>query len=121
MYGHTSDLLKYTSGDNDLYNIEVDRYTKAHGLQGQWMVERGDITIYAGSLFLPINIDFEAAFPDDMIKTLNDYNNSLVSFEYKGYTYTGYIMSVKAKLSGRGSQKITLLSSADNDLTTLIR
>ena len=117
-YGHSGDNLTFTAGDNDLYNIEV----KVWGPSGfgSYMKERDGVTLGGPLYFQPLTIEFEAALPVTMIDTLNSHATELFSFTYEGEIYYGYVMNVKAKLAGRGSQKITLLS-AFNDLTSLIR
>ena len=117
-YGHSGDSLSFTAGENDLYNIEVKVW--GNGGFGTYMKERNSVTLGGPLYFQPLTIEFEAALPVAMIDTLNSHATELFSFTYEGEIYYGYVMNVKAKLAGRGSQKITLLS-AFNDLTSLIR
>ena len=110
--------LVYTSGKNRLYDIEVQTPPPF-----TYVKERDDIALSTPTIVLPLTIDFETPLPGDMIDLLNNNYNELISFVYKGVTFTGYVMQVKAKLAGRTSQKITLLLSASNiaNLSTLER
>lgn len=120
LYNYPTGIIEYTSGSNDQYSIEVREWIPGSGFQA-YMKERDDVTLSPPSLFLPLNIDIETALPADMITHLNADNTKLITFSFEGNTYSGFVMSVKAKLSGRGAQKITLLSSATNIITNLIR
>ena len=71
--------------------------------------------------FRPLEIVIEAAYPSNLINLINANPYGVISFEYEGTTFTGYILKMETKLSGSGSVKYTLLSTASNDLTKLIR
>lgn len=120
LFNYSGDTLKYCSGTNNQYAIEIAHWSSLTGL-GAYEKESTDITLAAPSLFYPLNIDIEAAFPAGMTTLINDNPTGLIQFTFEDNVYTGYVMSVKTKIYGRTSQKITLLSSATNDLTKLIR
>ena len=85
-------------------------------------LEGSGLTRLTNPLFIPIYIEFEGTLPDG-IDLASFYNpeNSLLSFDYKGETYTAYIVNIKTNLYGKNKSTFKLLSSATNDLSKLIR
>jgi len=68
---------------------------------------------YMVTITVPLSIDFNE------IITLSSFG--VVTFDYQGNTYSGFIKDVKVKLAGRGAVEFKLILAHDNDLTTLIR
>ncbi len=114
LYNFAGENITFTSGSINLSGIQID-------FGGGWVAESDPVVITAPAYFIPVTFEIECALPNTLIASLNSNSNRRASFEYEGVTYYGWIMEVKAKLAGRGSGKIKLLSLPDNDLTPLIR
>ena len=71
--------------------------------------------------FRPIEINIEAAYPADMVSLIAANPYGVIRFNYKGNEFEGYILKMETQLTGAGSVKYSLLSTASNDLTKLIR
>jgi hypothetical protein len=69
----------------------------------------------------PVQWEIEAPLPVDMIAHVNATPSGLYQFTYLGVNYIGYILKISAKISGRGTNKITILANASTGFSTLIR
>jgi len=83
-------------------------------------------------LFLPVVFDFEAILPDTITYNGISYPFTFnylsipellrMSFDYDGTTYNGFLLSMKANVTGRKNKAIVrLLASPSTDLSKLIR
>lgn len=116
LYNYVGGDITFVNGENDLPNIEIQKYGT-----GSYVAEKTTVTLLAPAYFVPITFEIECALPINLIVLLNENSHGIAEFTYKGETYYGWVMDVKAKLSGRGSGKIKLLALPINDLTKLIR
>jgi photosystem II stability/assembly factor-like uncharacterized protein len=117
------DDIWYTSGGNDLLNIET--YASDPDISGAeiWLSESDDVVLEAPTLFLPLAISFQAPYPSMFAETLATSNASrgYISFEYNNQAFKGWIVNMDVKLSGKGAVKYELLLTADANVNALIQ
>lgn len=75
----------------------------------------------SNALFVPLYAEFVTDLPADIIATITSNPYSKFEFSYKGYGFSGYLISVSLKLHGKASAKFKLLLAPDTDLTKLNR
>lgn len=108
-----SDVI-FTAGGNKQHLNETK------GLD--WIEEYTGFTLAAPSIFLPYAFEITVPLaPGDFNSIVGGESLGVITFDYQGNTYKGYILDIKVKLAGRGEVEFKLLASYDNDLTTLIR
>jgi len=114
--GLTGDVITLLNGTNDQALNET-----ALASEGVYIHEWDGYTIGGDEYFMPILISVEVPYPQNMTMLTSLYPTGIMKFNYKGVQYSGFIMKAEIKLSGRGSVKYSLLSSADNNFSNLIR
>jgi len=116
-YGLGNLNIEFLSGTNDQANNDT-AISSGGTVQGEYesLLIRDSFT-----WFRPVEFNIEAAYDRDFQAAINANPYGVVRFIYDGTTYTGYILKMEVKLSGRGSVKYSLLSTDTNDLTRLIR
>ena len=109
--------ITFSAGGNDQRNNECATY-----LGGDWVYEWSSVNLYGtGGYFQPVDIQFKAPYPLDMIELIEAAPNGLIEFTYKGNTYYGYLLKIEVKLSEKSDAKYLLLSTHENELKNLIR
>ncbi len=125
MYGIINLDLVYTSGGKDQINNETQAIQIGALIGADWEEEHSGFTInsdiYAGQYLDPFEIRFDAPYPHNMIALVEQNPRATITFAYKGEYYTGYILELEMKLTGRDTQSIKLLSTNTNFLERLIR
>ncbi len=84
--------------------------------------ENADLPIHdTPKYFLPWYFEFETKVPINLAEILEVNPNRCFSFIWSGKTYTGFLMKAGIAPNTNKSQVYRLLSSPENDLTTLIK
>lgn len=121
-FGLSGENLTLLNVTNDQSYNETAVLASATATERDWLQEYGPVAINDDNTwFRPIEFVIEAAYPREMINLINDNPYGVIEFTYKRNTYKGYILKMETRLAGAGSVKYSLLSTADNDLTKLIR
>lgn len=122
MYGIVNKELAYVSAGKDQANNE----TQATQISADWVEEHSGFAINSGSspgnqYLQPFEIKFEAPYSESLTAIVERNPRGVIAFNYNGSTFTGYILELEMKLTGRGTNTIKLLSNEVNVLTDLIR
>lgn len=108
--------LVFTDGGND----NLHNQTQYNG--GTWISEYASMTLdLPDAMFIPYTFTIKVPLLTDFNSILSPESLGVITFDYLGNTYKGYVLDIKIKLAGRGEVEFKLLASYDNDLTTLIR
>ena len=113
--GTSNFSLQFISGGNDQDNNETK-----DGNTGAWVEEYDDIALLPIAYVYPYQIEFEAPYKSNLFSLIQQNPYGLITFDYMGNTYTGYLKKIEVKLPGRGATKYTLIACAENDFSTLI-
>lgn len=109
-------LIRFQSADKNADLATID-------LNGNNVKENEDIQVdtLTGAYFLPIVVSFTANSPRNIQYLINTTPYGVISFNYFGNTYKGYIMEVSSDVSKNEEREFKLLLSASNNLLNLIR
>lgn len=85
------------------------------------IVEKGDVVVGTERLFKNMLFSFDAPVRNDLAELLETEPNRSFSFRWQGLSFTGYTSQVGIAPNDGKEQKIKLLSTNDNNLSTLVR
>lgn len=85
------------------------------------IVEKGDVVVSTERLFKNMLFSFDAPVRNDLAELLETEPNRSFSFRWQGRSFTGYSSQVGIAPNDGKEQKIKLLSTNDNNLSTLVR
>lgn len=105
--------IEFTASNCDNLNNETNF--------SSWQQEYADIAAGTDGYFFPILFEFDAPISKDFYKNFIANKTGCVEFEFENNTYTGFIMDVKINPNEKITAHFKLMSTADNDLTKLIR
>lgn len=124
LFINESTILKMASADknaNVLLQYYFDDGNQSFILYHQ---ESEDIDLseeVGDPLFYPILFKFKCNSKRRYIDNLNSSASGKLTFEWKGSTYSGYVLNASVNLTRNAEIEYTLIASRDNDLTKLIQ
>jgi len=92
---------------------------QTHPISVAYTEEFTGITLTAPVHFKPYIFEFDSFVDDDFYDSMVSDSSQLLSFEYRGFTFTCFLIDTKIKLHGKSQVHIKAISSAENDLTNL--
>jgi hypothetical protein len=115
-YGLDGNDITFSSGDNLISQNE----TAVDGVT--FTPESAPVELAQRTRFFPVIFEIKSDMPIDFIENLISFTNKIITFDFNGFEYGGYIMKVEAELTGKSSHVIQLLASNNyqNALNELI-
>ena len=87
---------------------------------GTTIDEDSDFTITGNPYFLPFYMEFDTQVPIDLATILGVDQNRCFQFEWKGYTWEGFLIKAGIAPNDNKAQAFKVLLTPNNDLTKLI-
>jgi hypothetical protein len=117
LWGLVPNDIFFTSGGNDLLNLETYASDPANPSLKTWVKESDDVVMEQPTLFLPLVATISVPELYNLIDLVDIAPDGYVTFEWKDQTVKGYLLKSGIRISDRGELKADLLLTADTDLS----
>jgi hypothetical protein len=108
--------------EDDSSNIEFTSGEKNSDMVADGLIEKANVPVLtlAPRLFKPYYLNFEAIVPNDFLSVMATNPYGLITFAYRGNTYSGYLWDGGVKPATRDAAKFKLLCGPNTNLLNLI-
>jgi hypothetical protein len=108
--------------EDDSSNIEFTSGEKNSDMVADGLIEKANVPVstLAPRLFKPYYLNFEAIVPNDFLSVMATNPYGLITFTYRGNTYSGYLWDGGVKPATRDAAKFKLLCGPNTNLLNLI-
>jgi len=108
--------------EDDSSNIEFTSGEKNSDMVADGLIEKADVPVstLAPRLFKPYYLNFECTVPDNFLDVMASNPYGLITFTYRGNTYSGYLWDGGVKPATRDAAKFKLLCGPNTNLLNLI-
>ena len=108
--------------EDDSSNIEFTSGEKNSDMVADGLIEKEDVPVstLGAKLYKPYYFNFECIVPDNFLDVMASDPYGLISFTYRGNTYSGYLWDGGVKPATRDAGKFKLLCAPNTNLLNLI-
>jgi hypothetical protein len=108
--------------EDDSSNIEFTSGEKNSDMVADGLIEKANVPVstLAPRLFKPYYLNFECTVPDNFLDVMASNPYGLITFTYRGNTYSGYLWDGGVKPATRDAAKFKLLCGPNTNLLNLI-
>lgn len=116
LFGNNEGVLTFTASDRNS-DLEVQKIPN-----GVNVIENAPIQLGLGvdRLFYPILVEFETNIKPNLQSIIDLQSNGVCSFNFRGYIFKGFIMSIDLNANRGSTSLVRLILSPDTDLNLLI-
>jgi hypothetical protein len=108
--------------EDDSSNIEFTSGEKNSDMVADALIEKEDVPVstLGAKLYKPYYFNFECIVPDNFLDVMATNPYGLITFAYRGNTYSGYLWDGGVKPATRDAAKFKLLCGPNTNLLNLI-